>query len=128
MVNNINKHVQIFRQHLRASKNFQDFLRYALANSVPFWLRRFISTSIYKHFYFRGLFLLRYKRKVIGLFFHSGTIIENEIYWRGLGRGHEPLSMTLWIEIIKKFQPKVILNIGANTGIYGVVAKLINTS
>lgn len=36
--------------------------------------------------------------------------------------------MTLWIEIIRKIKPKVILDIGANTGIYGVVAKLINNS
>ena len=102
-------------------------MRQILAKSIPFTLRKLISVPIYRHLYFRGLFNLRYKTgEKVGLFFHSGTIIENEIYWRGLGRGHEPLSMTLWIQIIRKIQPKVIIDIGANTGIYGVVAKLIN--
>lgn len=115
--------------NLKSKRTFEEYIRYALAKSIPFRLRKLISVSIYRHLYFSGLFNLRYKTgKKIGLFFHSGTIIENEIYWRGLGRGHEPLSMTLWIKIIKKIQPKVIIDIGANTGIYGVVAKLINNS
>lgn len=117
----------MIHHNLRIPYAYKDLARYFLAKSVPFGLRRFIPSYIYKHLWFRGLFSLRdNEQKKIGLFFHSGTIIENEIYWRGLSRGHEPLSMTLWIEIIKKLQPKVILDIGANTGIYGVVAKLIN--
>lgn len=69
---------------------------------------------------------MRYKKKKLGLYKHSGTIIENDVYWRGLDCGHEPLSMSLWIEIVKRMQPKLILDVGANTGLYGVVAKILN--
>ena len=51
--------------------------------------------------------------------------IENEIYWYGLESGHECKSMAIWIEYCEIFQPKEILDIGANTGVYGLVAKAI---
>ena len=69
---------------------------------------------------------MRYKGRKLGKIMHSGTIVENDVYWRGLDRAHEPLSMCLWIEIVKKMQPQLILDIGANTGLYGVVAKSVN--
>jgi len=101
------------------------FLRSTIARSLPYGVRRFIPKIIYKHLYFHGLFQMRYKGRKIGYFMHSGTVVENDVYWRGLDRGHEPLSMSLWIEIIKQIQPRFILDIGANTGLYGVVAKVL---
>jgi FkbM family methyltransferase len=99
------------------------FLRLTIARSIPFILRRFVPNRIYKHLYFQGIFQMRYKGRKLGKIMHSGTIVENDVYWRGLDHGHEPLSMCLWIEIVKKMQPQLILDIGANTGLYGVVAK-----
>ena len=103
-----------------------EILRLVIARSIPFSLRKFVPNRIYKHLYFKGIFHMRYKGRKLGKFMHSGTIVENDVYWRGLDRGHEPLSMCLWIEIVKKMQPKLILDIGANTGLYGVVAKSVN--
>jgi FkbM family methyltransferase len=103
-----------------------EILRLVIARSIPFSLRKFFPNRIYKHLYFQGIFQMRYKGRKLGKFMHSGTIVENDVYWRGLDRGHEPLSMCLWIEIVKKMQPKLILDIGANTGLYGVVAKSVN--
>lgn len=102
------------------------FLRLTIARSIPFNARRFVPNRIYKHLYFQGIFQMRYKGRKLGKFMHSGTIVENVVYWRGLDHGHEPLSMCLWIEIVKNMQPKLILDIGANTGLYGVVAKSVN--
>ena len=99
------------------------FLRLTIARSIPFILRRFVPNRIYKHLYFQGIFQMRYKGRKLGKIMHSGTIVENDVYWRGLDHGHEPLSMCLWIEIVKKKQPQLILDVGANTGLYGVVAK-----
>ena len=103
-----------------------EILRLVIARSIPFSLRKFVPNIIYKHLYFQGIFQMRYKGRKLGKFMHSGTIVENDVYWRGLDRGHEPMSMCLWIEIVKKMQPKLILDIGANTGLYGVVAKSVN--
>lgn len=103
-----------------------EILRLVIARSIPFSVRKFVPKRIYKHLYFKGIFVMRYKKKKLGLFMHSGTIIENDVYWRGLDCGHEPLSMSLWIEIVKRMQPNLILDVGANTGLYGVVAKILN--
>ena len=55
---------------------------------------------------------------------HHGYQIENEIFWNGLTGGWEKASMAIWIALCKK--SAVIFDIGANTGIYSLVAKAIN--
>tara|TARA_Y100000589_G_scaffold311272_1_gene330482 strand:- start:618 stop:1433 length:816 start_codon:yes stop_codon:yes gene_type:complete len=52
------------------------------------------------------------------------STIENEIFWNGLGQTWEPETVNLWIDLCKK--SKVIFDIGANTGIYSLIAKSIN--
>lgn len=53
-----------------------------------------------------------------------GFLIENELFWRGLYKGHEKLSMELWAKLCR--DSDVILDVGANTGIYSLVAKTVN--
>jgi FkbM family methyltransferase len=55
---------------------------------------------------------------------HHGYQIENEIFWKGLSGGWEKTSMAIWIALCKK--SAVIFDIGANTGIYSLVAKTIH--
>jgi FkbM family methyltransferase len=52
------------------------------------------------------------------------TTIENEIFWFGLEKGWEKISMKLWIELVKNSD--TILDIGANTGVYSLVAATVN--
>ena len=54
---------------------------------------------------------------------HFGTEIENDIFWKGLTGGWEKISMKLWMQLCRK--AKVILDIGANTGIYALTAKAV---
>ena len=60
-----------------------------------------IRESIYKHLWFRGFFLTKFKKKKIYIY-SLPTIIENEIFWNGLGKTWEPLSLNIWSNIVKK--------------------------
>lgn len=52
------------------------------------------------------------------------STIENEIFWNGLGETWEPETVDLWISLCEK--SKVIFDIGANTGIYSLIARSLN--
>lgn len=52
------------------------------------------------------------------------STIENEIFWSGLGKTWEPETINLWINLSQK--SKVIFDIGANTGIYSLIAGTLN--
>lgn len=54
---------------------------------------------------------------------HFGYLLENEIFWRGL-HGYEPQSMGVWTTLAAR--SNVILDVGANTGVYSLVAKAVN--
>lgn len=53
-----------------------------------------------------------------------GFSVENSVFWAGLTGEWEAASMKLWIELVK--DAEVIFDIGANTGIYSLVAKSLN--
>lgn len=54
---------------------------------------------------------------------HYGYQIENEIFWSGLTKGWEKESIKLWINLCETSE--VVVDIGANTGIYSLMAKCI---
>jgi FkbM family methyltransferase len=101
-------------------------LRGFFARNMPKNIRKYIPKIIYKHLYFTGEFDFFYENKYLGKLLNTSSEIENGIYWRGLNNDHEPKSMQIWIRLIREFQPKRVLDIGANTGIYGVLAKLVS--
>jgi FkbM family methyltransferase len=53
-----------------------------------------------------------------------GDEIETEIFWHGLFGGWEQESLKVWAKLCR--ESKVIFDIGANTGIYALVAKAAN--
>ncbi|MGZ4042488.1 MAG: FkbM family methyltransferase [Bacteroidia bacterium] len=79
--------------------------------------------NIYRHLYFEDVFTVKFESYKF-LITHYGFQLENEIFWKGLTNGWEKVSMKLWIELSKK--SAVILDIGANTGIYSLVSKTVN--
>jgi FkbM family methyltransferase len=98
--------------------------------AIPFkkqvfhFLRIFkLPKSIYQHLHFKGVFKVKFGNYSF-LIEHHGYQIENEIFWSGLTGGWEKISMQLWIALCKNSNS--ILDIGANTGIYSLVAKSIN--
>lgn len=74
---------------------------------------------------FKGTFDVAVDKKLSFGMHHYGYSLENSIFWRGLFRGfgeEEPLR--LWIKLCT--QVSTILDVGANMGIYSLVAKTIS--
>lgn len=83
------------------------------------------SHSVYKHLHFTGVITVKAGETGQFKIMHYGKEIENDIFWSGL-TGWEEVSMRYWMELCKN--SKVIFDIGANTGIYALTAKAINSS
>ena len=79
--------------------------------------------TIYKHFHFRGIFKVNVGSGKAFRLQHYGFEIENEIFWRGLDNGWEKVSVGVWKQLCKG--ATVIFDIGANTGVYSLIAKAI---
>jgi len=79
----------------------------------------------YKYLTFRGKFRVQVGDKSFYIFHHGGSI-ENELFWKGLQTTWEEESLWLWTRLCRI--SKVIFDIGANTGIYTLIAKTINPS
>src|SRR5260221_2284824 len=80
--------------------------------------------TIYKHLHFNGVFKVKVDDRAGLEITHHGYQIEKEISWKGLTGGWKKTSMAIWIALCKKSD--VIFDIGANTGIYSLVAKSIH--
>src|SRR5688572_21535105 len=72
--------------------------------------------SVYKHLHFTGILKIKVDENVFFNMQHDGTEIENDFFWRGLSGGWEKISMQYWIALCRN--AKVIVDIGANTGVY----------
>lgn len=81
-----------------------------------------LTNRFYQHLHFKGIFTVKFDKYRFKIR-HYGFQIENEIFWSGLSRGWEKISMQLWIELCK--DSTSIMDIGANTGIYTLVAKSV---
>lgn len=53
-----------------------------------------------------------------------GFLVENELFWGGLGKTQEKLSLSLWVRLCR--EATVIFDVGANTGMYSLIAKTVN--
>jgi FkbM family methyltransferase len=76
--------------------------------------------------YFHGPFVARLNGRSIAKLLHKGHQIENEIYWRGFDGCLEKESIKIFARIMKALQPKVVWDIGANSGTYGILAKALH--
>lgn len=82
--------------------------------------------DIYKHLHFKGVFDVKVDENTSFKLKHHGFLIENEIFWDGLQKGFEQVSYACWEKLARRSE--VIFDIGANTGIYSLVANSINPS
>ena len=80
--------------------------------------------SVYQHLYFNGIFTVKINADKKFRIMHLGFVEENEIFWEGIYNGWEKKSVSLWIELCKDC--KTVFDIGANTGLYALVAKTMN--
>ena len=100
-------------------------IRSVIAKVMPFYLRRLIPMRIAQHLYFSGIFTARLYGKPLAKLVHKGYQIENEIYWWGFDGCHEKKSMQIFAEILRVIKPKIVWDIGANSGTYGILAKAL---
>ena len=95
----------------------------------PFFelLKNFVAPSenVYKHFHFEGDFEVQIDKSHSFLMRHYGFELENTLFWMGIRKGWEKTSISLWTELVKKSD--VIFDIGANTGVYSLIAKSLNS-
>jgi FkbM family methyltransferase len=54
----------------------------------------------------------------------SGQQIENDLFWRGYGRGWESKSLSLWRDLARR--SRFVADVGANTGVFALAAQAIN--
>ena len=57
---------------------------------------------------------------------YNSSIIENEIFWNGFGKTWEKESLKLWVNLSRI--SSIILDIGANNGIYAIASAAINNN
>jgi FkbM family methyltransferase len=81
------------------------------------------SESVFKHLHFHGVIDIKVDKTKKFKMNHFGFQIENEIFWKGLDNGWEKNSVRLWINLAKN--SKTIFDIGANTGIFALIAKAV---
>ena len=82
------------------------------------------SQNIYKHLSFTGAFTVTVADKKFRTM-HYGYELENEIFWKGLAGGWESECITWWVKLCANAD--VILDIGASTGIYALIAKTVKS-
>jgi FkbM family methyltransferase len=77
----------------------------------------------YRDLKFKGTFSVKLGDRKLKLL-HSGQTIENELFWKGIDGGWEKISINIWMQLCK--ESHFIADIGANTGIYALVAAATN--
>ena len=80
--------------------------------------------SIYKHLHFKGVFAVKIEGDKFFLMRHHGFQLENDLFWKGLLGQWERKSLEIWISLCKSSE--VVLDVGANTGVYSLVARTMN--
>lgn len=79
--------------------------------------------SVYQHLHFKGIMRVQVDDRAFRLR-HYGSEPENSFFWTGLFGSWEKESLRLWCKLA--LNSKVILDVGANHGIYSLIAKCVN--
>jgi FkbM family methyltransferase len=76
------------------------------------------------HLHFRGPFTVEIDEFHRFRLQHWGYMLENDLFWNGFGNGYEGTSLQIWRRLAP--HAHVILDVGANTGIYALAARCLN--
>ena len=77
--------------------------------------------SLYQHLHFKGPFELDLPNGARMHIHHFGNQVENSLFWEGFGNGWESASLFVWLWLVK--DANVVLDVGANTGVYALSAQ-----
>ncbi|MBX2971855.1 MAG: FkbM family methyltransferase [Flavobacteriales bacterium] len=81
-----------------------------------------VPEPVFRHLHFKGPFTVKVGTGASFRMMHHGYVIENELFWRGL-EGWEKVSLELWARLCRNAD--TVLDIGANTGVYALIAQAI---
>jgi FkbM family methyltransferase len=84
-----------------------------------------LSDKIIKHLGFRGNVKIRISNNLYIKMYNDNFYIEQRFFWRGLD-GWEKYSNKIWTELAKNSD--IIFDIGANSGVYSLLAEAVNKS
>jgi len=79
---------------------------------------------LYRHLHFKGSIEVGVKDSDSFKIMHYGYAEENELFWAGLEGCWESFSLDIWRRLAAS--AKVICDVGANHGVYSLVAKAVN--
>lgn len=82
------------------------------------------SQNLFQHLTFKGYFKVLTGKGSFKIH-HTETIIENNLFWKGVD-GFEPHSLKIWEKLCRNAD--TIFDVGANSGIYSLIAKAENPS
>jgi FkbM family methyltransferase len=88
-------------------------------------LRGKLPNSVFQHLHFCGEISISVGARAIRMR-HYGYQIENALYWQGIDTAWEPTTMAVWRTLAA--HARSVLDIGANTGLFALVAQALNPS
>jgi len=77
--------------------------------------------SLYQHLHFEGPFTVKIDQGHSFRIHSDGSQVENDLFWSGFGGGWERTSLRVWAALCRD-RRGLILDIGANTGVYALAA------
>ena len=86
-------------------------------------LKKIWVPPFHRHLHFKGLINVRVSEHESFKIHHHGYELENEIFWKGI-TGWEKMSTNVWIQLCRNSNS--VMDIGANTGVYSLIAKAVN--
>ena len=79
---------------------------------------------IYKHLHFKGIISIRVNKDKFFKIQHYGFAVENDLFWSGIVGEWEGESLKLWRDVCVFHS--TIFDVGANTGVYALLARTIH--
>lgn len=79
--------------------------------------------GVYQHLHFNGIFEVKVDAENFKIQ-HNGHTIENQLFWKGIDDCWEKNSLRIWKDLARN--SNIIFDIGANTGVYTLIAKTVN--
>lgn len=79
--------------------------------------------NLYQHLHFTGNIIVKVDDLKSFRIRHHGYEVENEIFWNGIYGGWEKHSLRIWKELCATAE--TIFDIGANTGVYALLAQTV---
>jgi FkbM family methyltransferase len=82
-----------------------------------------VPSRIYQHLHYKGPFAIEVRPGCRFRMYAHSHALENGLYWEGM-QGHEPHTLLAWASLAEN--SRVVLDVGANTGLFALVAAAVS--